>query len=72
MLRTSRVHQKFSAYHVLEGTHEFKLLLFLPPGTRDTIFNTPETISSWRHRALDAWYMLITKENLYAITAVIA
>eukprot|EP00978_Attheya_sp_CCMP212_P035112 scaffold150924_cov102-Attheya_sp.AAC.1 len=28
-----------------------------PPGTRGTIFNPPETRSSWGPRAVDAWYL---------------
>ena len=57
MLRTSRVHPKFSAFHVLEGQHDFNRLPFGPPGTRGTIFNPPETRGSYGPRALECWYV---------------
>ena len=57
MLRTSRVHPKVSAYHCLEGVHDFNRVPWAPPGTRATIFNPPEIRSSWGPRALDAWYV---------------
>merc|ERR1712155_17519 len=57
MLRTSRVHPKISSYHCLEGVHDFNKVPWAPPGTRATIFNPPEVRSSWRPRALDAWYV---------------
>ena len=56
MLRTSRVHPKLSAFHVLEGQHDYNRVPFGPPGTRATIFNPPELRTSWGPRALDAWY----------------
>ena len=56
MLRTSRVHPKISAFHCLEGVHDFNRVPFAPPGQRATIFNSPETRPSWGPRALDAWY----------------
>ena len=34
MLRTSRVHPQLSAFHVLEGQHDFNRVPFGPPGTR--------------------------------------
>ena len=43
MIRTSRVHPKLSAFHVLEGQHDFDRVPFGPPGTRGTIFNPPDT-----------------------------
>eukprot|EP00978_Attheya_sp_CCMP212_P040823 scaffold226719_cov36-Attheya_sp.AAC.1 len=57
MLRTSRVHPKLSAFHVLEGHHDFNRVPMAPPGTRSTIFNPPESRTSWGPRALDAWYI---------------
>ena len=53
MLRNSRVHPKLSAFHVLEGQHDFNRMPFGPPGTRGTIFNsspkiTPRVIPSNR------------------------
>ena len=60
MLRTSRVHPKLSAYHVLEGPHYFNRVPFAPPGTRATILNPPETRTSWGPRAMDAWYLIPT------------
>ena len=57
ILRTSRVHPKVSAFHVLEGTHDFNRHPWAPPATRATIFNPPETRTSWGSRALDAWYI---------------
>ena len=57
MLRTSRVHPKLSAFHVLEGQHDFNRVPFGPPGTRGTIFNPPETRGSYGPRALDCWYV---------------
>lgn len=54
MLRQSRAHPKLSAYHVLEGVHDFNRVPWAPPGTPATIFNPPETRSSWGPRALDA------------------
>ncbi len=57
LLRTSRVHPKISAYHALEGTHDFNRHPFAPPATRATIFNPPKTRASWGARATDAWYI---------------
>ena len=57
MLRTSRIHPQFSAYHVLEGPHDFNRIPFAPPGTHATIINPPETRTSWGPRAMDAWYL---------------
>ena len=57
MLRTSRVHQKLSAFHVFEGQNDFNRVPFGPPGTRGTIFNPPETRGSYGPRALDCWYV---------------
>ena len=56
MLRTSCVHPKLSAFHVLEGQHDYNRVPFGPPGTRATIINPPELRTSWGPRALDAWY----------------
>ena len=42
MLRTSRVHPKLSAFHVLEGQYDFNRVPFGPPRKRGTIFNPPE------------------------------
>ena len=57
MLRTSRVHPQLSAFHVLEGQHDFNKVSFGPPGIRATIFNPPETRGSFGPRALDGWYV---------------
>ena len=57
MLRTSCVHPKLSAYHVLEVPHDFHRVPFAPPGTLATILNQPETRTSWGPRAMDAWYL---------------
>jgi hypothetical protein len=57
MLRTSRTHPQLSAYHVLEGAHDFNRIPWAPPGTRATIFNPPETRTSWGPRAINAWYI---------------
>ena len=62
MLRTSRVHPKISAYHMLEGPHDFNRVPFAPPGTHATILNPPETRTSWGPRAMDAWYLSPTSE----------
>ena len=63
MLRTSRVYPKLSAYHVLEGTHDFNRHPLAPPGTKATIFNPPETRTSWGPRAIDAWYLGTAKDH---------
>ena len=57
MIRTSKVHPKLPALHVLEGQHDFNRVPFGPPGTRGTIFNPPETRGSYGPRALDCWYI---------------
>ena len=57
MLRTARTHPKISAYHALEGVHDFNRVPFAPPGGRWTIFNPPEARGSWEPRAIDAWYV---------------
>ena len=57
MLRTSRIHPKLSAYHVLEGPHDFNRVPFAPAGTRATILNPSETRTRWGPRAMDAWYL---------------
>jgi hypothetical protein len=49
--------QNYTSYHVLEGAHDFNWVLWAPPGTRATIFNPPETRTSWGPRAIDAWYI---------------
>jgi hypothetical protein len=41
ILRTLRVHPKISAYHCLEGPHDFNCVPWAPPGTWATIFNPP-------------------------------
>ena len=63
MLRTSRVHPKVSAYHVLEGVHDFNRVPWCPIGTRATVFNPPETRTSWGTRALDAFYVLLAPKH---------
>ncbi|KAL7552133.1 hypothetical protein ACHAWF_015343, partial [Thalassiosira exigua] len=57
LLRTSRIHPKVSAYHILKGVHDFNKVPWVPPGTRASIFNQPELRASWGSRALDAWYV---------------
>ena len=57
MLRRARTHPKLSAYHVLEGVHDYNRVPFAPPGTKATVFNPPEIRDSWEPRALDAWYV---------------
>ena len=57
MLRTSRVHPKLSTYSVLEGIHDFNRHPWDPSGTRATIFNPPETRTSFGPHAFDAWYI---------------
>ena len=57
MLRTSIVHPKLSAFHVLEGQHDFNRVPFGPPGTRGTIFSPPETRGSYGPISLDYWYV---------------
>ena len=57
MLRRSRVHPKVSSYYVWKGPSDFNRILFSSSGTKATIFNPPETRSSWGPRALDAWYI---------------
>ena len=57
ILRTSRVHPKILARHCLEGAHDFNRHPWAPPATRATIFNPPETRTSWGSRAIDAWYV---------------
>ena len=57
MLQKSITHLKFSAYHMLEGVHDYNKVLFAPPRTLATVFNPPEIQNSWEIRALDAWYV---------------
>ena len=52
MLRTSWVHPKLSAFHVLEGQHDFNKVPFGPLGTRPL-----ETRGFFGPRALDGWYV---------------
>ena len=57
MLRTSRVHPRLLAYSVLEGIHDFNRHPWALLGTRGTIFNPPETRTSFGPHAIDAWYI---------------
>ena len=57
LLRTSRVHPKVSAFHILEGVNNFNRNPWAPPATRATIFNPPETHTAWGSCALGAWYI---------------
>ena len=41
ILHTSRVHPKLSAYHVLEGVHDFNQNPWAPPAIQATIFDPP-------------------------------
>ena len=68
LLLTSRVHPKISAYHALEGTHDFNRHPFAPPATRATIFNPPESRISWGTRATDAWYIGPTWDHYRCLT----
>lgn len=63
MLRTSRAHPHLSAYHILEGAHDFNRTPWAPPGTRATVFNPPETRTSWGTRAVDAFYVGPAKDH---------
>ena len=63
ILRTSRVHPKLSAYSVLKGIHDFNRHPWAPPGTRATIFNLPETRTSFGPRDIDAWYIGPAPQN---------
>ena len=63
MLRTSRVHPNLSAYSVLEGIHDFNRHPWDPPETRATIFNPPETRTSFGPHAIDAWYIGPAPQN---------
>ena len=55
-LRTSHTHPQLLSYHVLEGTNYFNRAPFATPGCCATIFNPPETRTTWGPRALNAWY----------------
>ena len=63
MLRTSQVPPKLSEYSVLEGIHDFNRHPWTPPGTRSTIFNPPETRTSFGPRAIDVWYIGPTPQH---------
>eukprot|EP00978_Attheya_sp_CCMP212_P029928 scaffold108278_cov98-Attheya_sp.AAC.1 len=39
-----------------------------PPGTRGTIFNPPESRTSWGPRALDAWYIRSAWDHYRCLT----
>ena len=68
MLRTSRVHPKLSADHVLEGVHDFNKNPWAPPATRATILNLPNVQASWEQQALDAWYIGPAWDHYRALT----
>ena len=57
MMRTSQTYPKLSAYHVLEGVHDFNKVPFAPPGLKSTIFNPSEIRGTFGPRALDTWYV---------------
>ena len=57
MLRTSHVHPKLSAFHVLKGPRDFNRAPFAPPGTHVTVLNPQETRTRWGPRAMDACYL---------------
>jgi len=57
MLQTSQVHPQLSAYHVLEGVHDFNRIPWRLIGTSTTIFIPPETQISFGPRAIDAFYV---------------
>ena len=57
MLRTSRTNPKLSAYHILEGIHDFNRSPWAPPGTRAVIYEPPERRQSWAPRGIDGWYV---------------
>ena len=68
MLRTSRVHPKLSADHVLEGVHDFNRNPWAPPATRATVLNPPESRNSWDQRAIDAWHIGPAWDHYRALT----
>jgi len=57
MLWTSRVHPQLSAYHVVERLHDFNRVPWCPIGTRATIFNPPETQTSFGPHTINAFYV---------------
>ena len=57
MLHTSKVHPKLSAYSSLEGIHDFNRHPWALPGTGATIFNPPETRTSFGPHTTDASYI---------------
>ena len=59
-------HPKLSAYHVLEGPHDFNRAPFAPLGTCATTLNLPETRTSWGPRAMDAWYLSPAYDHYHA------
>jgi len=48
---------------VLEGTHDFNINPWAPPGTRAIIHNPAEKRSSWAPRGIDAWYLGPAKDH---------
>jgi hypothetical protein len=68
MLRTSRVHPKLSADHVLEGVHDFNKNPWAPPATRATILNPPNMQGLWDQRALNAWMIGPAWDHYRALT----
>ena len=47
VLRTSRLHPKLSADHILEGVHDLNKNPWAPPAIRATILNPPNVRASW-------------------------
>ena len=63
MLRTLRVHPKFSAYRVLEGVNDSNRVPFVQPGTRVTIFDPPGTRASRGPPYTDVWYISLAYDH---------
>ena len=57
VMRTSRVHPKESAYHVLEGVNDSNREPWPPPSTRAAILNPPNVRASWDQHLLYAYYI---------------
>ena len=56
LLRSSRK-KKLSAYALLKGEFNFNKTPLAPPGTKALVFSEPDTRTSWKTHAKDAWYV---------------
>eukprot|EP00970_Alexandrium_tamarense_P017799 scaffold11398_cov137-Alexandrium_tamarense.AAC.1 len=63
MLRTSRVNPRLSAYHVLEGPHDFNRMPWAPPGTKAVIYDAADARTSWAPRGTDGFYVGPAKQH---------